>query len=66
MSENKLKIFEFVDLFEIVRQGTILFQTKHKECIPSAGTLKTMSKSGHTFRINGKRVSLDTLTIAIK
>lgn len=48
-------------IFEIVKDGQTVFVTEHKECIFPSRTLRTMSKAGYTFRLNGKRVSAEKI-----
>ena len=45
--------------FEVVKDGQPVFITEHEECVYPRKTLRQMSKSGYTFRIDGKRASLD-------
>lgn len=41
-------------LFEVRRAGVTVMQTNDPRCIYDAETLRSMQKSGHTFRYNGK------------
>ena len=45
--------------FEVKRNAQTLFFTEHVECIPPSEELREMSKSGHTFALDGRRISLD-------
>ena len=50
---------ETIMKFEVKRNTQTLFFTEHVECIPSPEELREMSKSGHTFALDGRRISLD-------
>lgn len=52
--------------FEVVKNGSPVFQTEHVECIHTAKQLRHISRSGYTFRIDGKRASLDKVMTLIK
>lgn len=48
-------------LFEVLRDKEGLMCTDHYEAIYDEETLEDMQKSGHTFKFNGKAISLAQL-----
>lgn len=48
-------------LFEVYKENKCMFSTDHKECIPDKDILKSMNKSGYTFKLKGKKINLKTL-----
>ena len=61
---NKKKEKEMT--FEVVKNSKAVFLTEHNECVYPAKTLRHLSKAGYTFRIDGKRASLDTVITTYK
>ena len=53
-------------IFEVVKNSKAVFSTEHNECVYPAKTLRHLSKAGYTFRIDGKRASLDTVITTYK
>lgn len=48
-------------VFEIIKEGNVVFTTEHKECIYPIKTLRAMSKTGYSFRLNGKRATVEKI-----
>lgn len=40
--------------FEVMRNGKIVANTEHKDCMPDKETLLSMKKAGLSFRLDGK------------
>lgn len=38
-------------IFQVLKDGKVMFWTKHKECIPDEETIKAMKKAGYKIKI---------------
>lgn len=42
-------------LFQVSKDGKVMFQTEYQECVPSDGEIKTMKKAGYRVKMKEEK-----------